>query len=88
MDGFNDTVRQAKKAYRDLDFSQLNIDAQAQATAQPITSESMEDLFADDATLGNKELAPIESQPQPIKGNARQPKNVVQENVENTPPHQ
>ena len=71
VDGFNDTVRQAKKAYRDLDFSQLNIDAQAQATAQPITSESMEDLFADDATLGNKELAPIESQPQPIKGNAR-----------------
>ena len=33
MDGFNDTVRQAKKAYLDLDFSQLNIDTQAQATA-------------------------------------------------------
>ena len=30
--GFDDAVRQAKKAYPDLDFSQLNIDAQAQAT--------------------------------------------------------
>ena len=31
-DGFYDIVRQAKKAYLDLDFSQLNIDTQAQAT--------------------------------------------------------
>lgn len=51
-DGFDDAVCQVKKAYPDLDFSQLNIDTQAQATAQPITSESMEDLFADDAALG------------------------------------
>ena len=48
----------------------------------------MEDLFADDAALGNGELAPVESQAQPVKGNARQPENVVQENNENTPPHQ
>ena len=45
----------------------------------------MEDLFADDAALGNGELAPVESQAQPVKGNARQPENVVQENNENTP---
>ena len=31
--GFDDAVRQAKKAYPDLDFSQLNIDTQAQAIA-------------------------------------------------------
>ena len=31
--GFNEALRQAKKAYHDLDFSQFNIDAQAQATA-------------------------------------------------------
>ena len=31
--GFDDAVRQAKKAYPDLDFSQLNIDPQAQGTA-------------------------------------------------------
>ena len=28
-DGFDDTIRQAKKAYPDLNFSQLHIDAQA-----------------------------------------------------------
>ena len=33
---FDDAVRLAKKNYPDLDFSQLNIDTQAQATAQPV----------------------------------------------------
>ena len=69
-DGFDDAIRQAKKAYPDLDFSELNIDAQAQATAQPVTSESTEDLFADDATLGDKESALVESQAQPVEGDA------------------
>ena len=32
-DSFDDAVRQAKKTYPDLDFSKLNIDIQAQATA-------------------------------------------------------
>ena len=32
VDSFDDTIRQAKKAYPDLDFSQLNIDTQALAT--------------------------------------------------------
>ena len=46
-DGFDDVVRQAKIAYPNLDFSQLNIDTQAQATIQPIAFESTEDLFAE-----------------------------------------
>ena len=83
-DGFDDATRQAKKAYLDLDFSHLNIDVQAQATAQPVASESMEDLFADDAVLGDGESAPVENQAQPVEGDARQPES-VQENVENTP---
>ena len=83
--GFDDAVRQAKKAYPDLNFSQLNIDTQAQATAQPVTSESMEDLFIDDAASGNRESAPIENQAQPVDGDVRQPVN-VEENVENTSP--
>ena len=62
-DGFDDTVHQAKKAYLDLDFSQLNIDTQAQATAQTIASKSTEDLFANDATLGDKESVSIVNQP-------------------------
>ena len=74
--GFDDTVRQAKKAYPDLDFSQPNIDAQAQTTAQPVASESTDDHFANDATLGDGESAPVENQAQPVEGDARQPKNV------------
>ena len=87
-DGFDDTLCQAKKAYLDLDFSQFNIDAQAQATAQLVASKSMKDLFVDDAAFGDGESAPIQSQAQPVEGDARQPENVVQENVENTPLHQ
>jgi len=82
-DGFDDAVRQAKKAYPDLDFSQLNIDTQAQATAQHVTSKSTEDLFADDAAPGDRESAPIENQAQPVDGDVRQPMN-----VENTSPQQ
>ena len=62
--GFDDTVHQAKKAYPDLDFSQLNIDAQvqAQATAQPVAFESTKDLFADDVVFGDEESTPTQSQ--------------------------
>ena len=82
-DGFDDTVRQAKKTYPDLDFFQLNIDTQAQAIAQPITSESTEDLFADDATLGNGESILIVNQAQPVDGDVHLLVS-VEENVENT----
>ena len=81
-DGFYDIVRQAKKAYLDLDFSQLNIDTQAQATAQTVASESTEDLFADDATFGDKESVSIVNQPQPVDGSAHLLMN-VEENVKN-----
>ena len=62
--GFDDTVHQAKKAYPDLDFSQLNIDAQVQAqpTAQPVAFESTKDLFADDVVFGDEESTPTQSQ--------------------------
>ena len=70
-DGFDDFLRQVKKAYPDLDFSQFNIDTQAQATAQPVASKSMEDLFADDVVPGDEESAPIQSQAHPVKGDAR-----------------
>ena len=65
-DGFDDAVYQAKKAYLDLDFSMLNIDAQAQETAQPVAFESMKDLFADDAH-GDGESTPTQVQDKPIK---------------------
>ena len=84
-DGFDDAIRQAKKAYPDLDFSQLSIDTQPQATVQPIASESMEDLFVDNAALGDGESVPPENQSQPVDGDVRQPRN-IEENVEITSP--
>ena len=55
-DTFDDAVRLDKKNYPDLDFSQLNIDTQAQATAQHVASESTKDLFVDDAALATGSL--------------------------------
>ena len=75
---FDNAIHQAKKTYH-----QLNIDTQAQATAQPITFESTKDLFADDATLGDGESVPIVNQAQLVDGDAHLPMN-VEENVENT----
>ena len=71
-DSFDDVVRQAKKAYPVLDFSMLNIDDQAQATAQPVSSDSMEGLFTDKAN-GEGESAPPQGQAQTVKGETCQP---------------
>ena len=37
-----------KSSYPDLDVSHVSIETQAQLTAQPVLSESMEDLFVVD----------------------------------------
>ena len=84
---FDDAIRQAKKAYPDLDFSQLNIDTQPRATAQPIASENTEDLFADNAAPGDEESVPFKNQAQLVDGDVRQPVN-VEENVKITSPQQ
>ena len=50
----------------------------------PVASESTEDLFGEDATLGDEESAQahaVQGQAQPIEGDARD----VAENVEDTP---
>ena len=82
-DGFDDVVHQAKKNYPNLDFSQLNIDTQVQATAQHVASESTEDLFADNVALGDGESILIVNQAQPVDGDVHLPVN-VEESVENT----
>ena len=63
-DNFDDVVCQVKKAYHDLDFSQLNINAQAQATAQPDAFKSTEDLFANDVAFCDEKSALVENQAQ------------------------
>ena len=47
-EGFDDALRQVKSSYLDLDVSHVTIDTQAQSTAQPVLSERIEDLFAED----------------------------------------
>ena len=84
-DGFDDAIRQAKRAYPDLDFSQLSIDTQPQATVQSVASKSMVDLFADNAAPGDEDSVPLENQAQPVNGDVRQPA-IVEDTVEITSP--
>ena len=86
-DGFDDAIRQAKRAYPDLDFSQLSIDTQPQATVQPIAFKSMKDLFADNAAPGDGDLVPLENQAQPVDGDIRQPA-IVEDTDKITSPQQ
>ena len=58
MEGFDDALRQVKRAYPDLDMSNIKIDDQGQTSVMPVASENMEDLFVEDATQGDRELAP------------------------------
>ena len=48
-EGFDDALCQVKTSYPDLDLSHFTIKVLNQSTAQPIHSESKEDLFVDDA---------------------------------------
>lgn len=47
-DGFDNCFRQMKVSYPDLDLSHISIDPQAKTPAQPIHSESTNELFNDD----------------------------------------
>ena len=64
--GFDDDFLQVKVYFPDLDLSHVSIDAQAQTSAQPIHSESTDELFTDDALVddphGDGETAPFEGQ--------------------------
>ena len=57
LQGFDDALRQVKKAYPDLDVSNVKVEDQAQTSVMPVASEDIEDLFAEDATKGDGELA-------------------------------
>ena len=56
--GFNDCIRQVKTSFPNLDLSHINIDAQPQTSAQPISSMGTDDLFTNDMVtepLGDRE---------------------------------
>ena len=84
-EGFDDTLRQFKAPYPDLDVSHVNIDAQAQTSVQFVHSESTNDLLAYDNPCGDKESAQIKI----VEDGARQSDVVVaEEKIESTPPQQ
>ena len=54
--GFDDCICQVKASFLDLNLSHINIDAQPQTPAQPVSSIGTDDLFANDLVtepLGN-----------------------------------
>ena len=69
LQGFDDTLCQVKKAYPDLDVSNIKMEDQAQTSVLPIASDDMDDLFAKADGQGKGELAPDP----PITDSANQP---------------
>ena len=45
LQGFDDALRQVKKAYPALDVSIIKVDNQAQMSTMPVASENTDDLF-------------------------------------------
>ena len=69
LEGFDDALRQIKKAFRDLDVSNIKVEDQAQTSVMPIASEDTEDLFAEDVNQGDggsAQVPNVQGQAQPI----------------------
>ena len=54
---FDNTLCQVKKAYPNLDVSNINVEDQAQTSVMLVTSDDTNDLFAKVDDLGDKESA-------------------------------
>ncbi|XP_050271890.1 uncharacterized protein LOC126715357 [Quercus robur] len=63
LQGFDDSLRQVKKAYPELDLTMVKLEDQAQTSALPVASENTEDLFGDGATQGDGDSAPSKDVP-------------------------
>ena len=61
LQGFDDALRQIKKAYPDLDVSNIKMEDQAQTSVLPVASNDTDDLFAEADGQGEGESAPIPS---------------------------
>ena len=57
LQGFDDALRQIKKAYPDLDVSMITLTDQDQTSALPVASENTEDLFGDETAKADGESA-------------------------------
>ena len=78
LEGFDDTLRQVREAYPDLDLSSVKIEDPAQASVIPITLENTEELFAGGAPLGDEKLAQAQNV-QSVVDETHQPINVVEQ---------
>ena len=57
LKGFDDALRQVRKALPGLDLSSVKIEEQVQVSVVPIALENTDELFARDATIGDRESA-------------------------------
>ena len=55
LQGFDDSLRQIKRAYLDLDVSRIKVDDQGQTSALSVALENTKDLFGEDAVQGDEE---------------------------------
>ena len=69
LQGFNDTLHQVKKAYPNLDVSNIKMEDQAQTFVLPVASNDTDDLFAKADSQGEGESAPVSA----VTDSANQP---------------
>ena len=78
LQGFDDALRQVKKAYLDLDVSNIKVEDQPQTSVMPVALEDTDYLFVEDKALGDGESAQAQNvQAQPIIEGVHQPINVT-----------
>ena len=53
LQGFDDSLRQIKRAYPNMDMSMIKVDNQGQTSTLPVASENTDDLFGEDAVQGD-----------------------------------
>ena len=69
LQGFEDALRQVKKAYPDLDVSNIKMEDQVQTSILPVTSDDTCDLFVEADGQGEGESALV----RPVTDTANQP---------------
>ena len=57
LQGFDDALRQVKKAYLDLDVSNIKVEDQDQTSVMLVASDDTDDLFVEVDGLGDEESA-------------------------------
>ena len=60
LQGFDDSLCQVKKAYPDLDVSNIKVEDQAQTSVMLVASDDIDDLFAEVDDLGDGESTPAQ----------------------------